>query len=81
MTRDSLFSYQCQACCGRCCYNKRITVNPYEVLRLATNKGVSTDEFIRFYLEKEGPYLNVTAEGNCVFHSGKECGVHADSPS
>ena len=79
MERENPFSYHCQAC-GRCCYNKRIAVNPYEVLRLATNKGVSTNKFIRSYLEKEGPYLRVTTEGDCIFHSGKECGVHADRP-
>lgn len=79
MTRDSVFSYHCKAC-GRCCYNKQIAVNPYEALRLAGNRGMSTGEFVHCYLAKEGPYLRVTDDGNCVFQADKKCSVHADRP-
>ncbi|MEN8190438.1 MAG: YkgJ family cysteine cluster protein, partial [Thermodesulfobacteriota bacterium] len=79
MKRDSVFSYRCMAC-GRCCVNKQIAVNPYEVLRLARSKGVSTGEFISCFLAKDGPYLRVTTDGDCVFYSSKKCSVHADRP-
>lgn len=79
MKRNTPFSYHCNAC-GRCCVNKRIQTNPYEVLRLARNLGMKTGEFARQYLDKEGPYLRVTAEGACIFLNNKGCGVHPDRP-
>ena len=79
MNRNSRFSYHCNAC-GRCCVNKRIQTNPYEVLRLARNLGMKTGEFVQQYLEKEGPYLRVTAESACVFLDNKGCVVHQDRP-
>ena len=79
LNRNSFFSYHCNAC-GRCCFNKRIQINPYEALRLARNLGISTGEFANLYLEREGPYLSVTADGACVFLNGNGCGVHADRP-
>lgn len=79
LKRTSAFSYQCHAC-GRCCHNKRIQTNPYEVLRLSRNRGMSTGAFARRYLELEGPYLRVTADGSCVFLDVKGCSVHADRP-
>jgi len=79
MNRDTTFSYQCNAC-GRCCYNKRIQVNPYEILRLARNQGISAGEFIHQYLESYGPYLRSTPDGACIFLHGKICSVHSDRP-
>jgi len=79
LNRGSSFSYRCNAC-GRCCFNKRIQTNPYEVLRLARNLGISTGEFTLHYLEKEGPYLGIVETGACVFLSEKGCDVHADRP-
>ncbi len=79
MDRNTPFSYRCNAC-GRCCVNKRIQTNPYEVLRLARNLGLKTGEFCRQYLDKEGPYLRVTAEGSCIFLDNKGCSVHQDRP-
>jgi len=79
MDRNSLFSYHCNAC-GRCCVNKRIQTNPYEVLRLARNLGIKTGEFARKHLEREGPYLRVTPESACIFLYNKGCSVHQDRP-
>ncbi len=79
MNRNSPFSYRCNGC-GRCCVNKRIQTNPYEVLRLARNLGMKTGEFVQQYLDKEGPYLRVTAEYTCIFLDNKSCGVHQDRP-
>jgi Fe-S-cluster containining protein len=79
LDRDSAFSYLCNAC-GRCCFNKRIQTNPYEVLRLARKLGMSTSEFMQGYLVSEGPYLQITREGACIFLDGKRCTVHGDQP-
>lgn len=79
LNRSSAFSYRCRLC-GRCCYGKRIQTNPYEILRLSRNCGISTGEFARRYLEMEGPYLRVTDAGACVFLNDKGCSVHADRP-
>ena len=79
LQRNSFFSYTCHQC-SRCCYNKRIQVNPYEVARLARNTGLSTAEFIANYLEPGKPYLDNQSDGACVFLTDQGCGVHADRP-
>lgn len=79
MNRNSPFSYQCNAC-RRCCRNKKIQTNPYEILRLARGHGTSTGEFARQYIDTKGPYLRVNAAGDCVFLSEKGCDVYADRP-
>lgn len=79
MDRDSLFSYRCKAC-GRCCRYKRIQTNPYEILRLSRNRGMSTGDFIGRFLEREGPYLKVREDGTCLFLEKGMCAVHDDRP-
>ena len=79
LIRQSPFSYTCNQC-SRCCYDKRIQVNPYEVARLARNKGLSTTEFIATYLEPGKPYLDNQPDGACVLLTNQGCGVHADRP-
>lgn len=77
--RTSPFTYVCRAC-NRCCYHKAIQVGPYEVLRLARNRSISTTEFLRTYTETGGTILRVQPDGNCVFLTEKGCGVHPDRP-
>jgi hypothetical protein len=48
--RESTFSYSCHSCC-RCCYDKTIRVNPYEVARLAQNQAITTTEFLARYTD------------------------------
>ena len=79
LTRESEFSYTCNQC-SRCCYDKRIQVNPYEVARLARNRGLSTTDLIAQYLEPGKPYLGNQSDGACVFLTRQGCGVHADRP-
>ncbi len=79
LQRTSPFSYTCNQC-SRCCYDKRIQVNPYEVARLARNKGISTTDFIANYLEPGKPYLDNQSDGACVFLTAQGCSVHADRP-
>lgn len=77
--RDSPFSYTCHAC-SRCCHDKIIQLNPYEVARLAQNRGGTTTEFLARYTERNGTALRRTEEGACVFLTPQGCGVHQDRP-
>lgn len=77
--RGSAFSYVCHAC-GRCCHNKIIQLNPYEVARLAQNRGISTTEFLSRYTAANGTALKQQDEGACVFLTSQGCGVHPDRP-
>jgi len=79
LQRNSPFSYTCNQC-SRCCYDKRIQVNPYEVARLARNQGLSTTDLIGTCLEPGKPYLNNQPDGACVLLTDQRCGVHADRP-
>jgi len=79
MKRDSRFSFECNRC-SRCCYNKTIKVNPYEVARLAANRAIDTTVFIREYTVSSGTALRVNTDGSCVFLSSNGCTVHPDRP-
>jgi len=79
MTRATPFSYACGRC-GRCCHGKGISLNPYEVLRLARNRGVTTTEFIARYTDTGGTRLAQRADGSCVFLTTEGCGVRVDRP-
>jgi uncharacterized protein len=78
-TRDSAFSYVCGAC-SRCCYGKRIRVGPYELARLADNRGVTTTRLIERFTAEGGTALAVRPDGGCVFLGERGCTVHADRP-
>ena len=77
--RDSAFSYTCHAC-SRCCHDKIIHLNPYEVARLAQNRGIGTSEFLTQYTDAAGTALKRVEDGACVFLTEHGCGVHADRP-
>lgn len=78
-SRETPFSYRCNAC-SRCCHNKFIQVNPFEIARLASNLGIRPYEFISSYLRDEGPYLKAKPDGACIFLGPKGCKVHGDRP-
>ena len=73
------FSFSC-AQCLRCCRHKKIQVNPYEIARLAANRGLSTTDFIDNFTHDGGTVLNWEDDGACVFLNAKGCGVHPDRP-
>ncbi len=77
-TRESAYAYECRAC-GRCCHDKLIPVNPYEIARLAANRGLSTTELIERFTE-EGVALAVGDDGACLFLGERGCEVHPDRP-
>jgi hypothetical protein len=79
MTRATRFSYGCGRC-GRCCHGKGISLNPYEVLRLARNRGLTTTEFIARFTDTGGTRLAKRSDGACVFLTSEGCGVRPDRP-
>jgi Fe-S-cluster containining protein len=79
LDRRTPFSFSCRRCLA-CCRNKKIQVNPYEITRLARNRGLSTSEFIKRYTTESGMHLTWDAEGRCIFLDAQGCMVHADRP-
>jgi Fe-S-cluster containining protein len=77
--RNSAFSYTCHTC-SRCCYHKIIHLNPYEVARLAQNRGISTTEFVSRYTTFNGTALKQQDDGACIFLTSQGCDVHTDRP-
>jgi len=77
MAADTRFSYRCTRC-NSCCVDKRIQVNPYEIARLARNRGVSTAE-ARDNFTTNGA-LRQQEDGRCIFLGDEGCTVHADRP-
>lgn len=78
-SRKGRFSYTCNRC-NRCCRDKRIQVNPYEVARLARNRGVSTGTLIDRFIDPEQMALRQREDGTCVFLGNEGCTVHEDRP-
>jgi len=77
MGRDTRFSYRCTRC-NSCCVDKRIQVNPYEIARLARNRGVSTAA-ARDAFTADGA-LRQHDDGRCIFLGEQGCTVHPDRP-
>lgn len=78
--RQERFGYVCRRCL-RCCHDKKIQINPYEVARLARNRGVTTTEFrARWTVDGHGTVLSQADGGACVFLGPEGCTVHPDRP-
>jgi Fe-S-cluster containining protein len=78
--RAERFGFACGRC-TQCCRTMRIQINPYEVARLAHNRGVSTSAFReRWTLDGEGAVIARTGGNACVFLGPEGCSVHADRP-
>lgn len=71
------FSYRCTRC-NSCCVDKRIQVNPYEIARLARNRGVSTAAGRDAFTDNGA--LRQQDDGRCIFLGEQGCTVHPDRP-
>lgn len=78
LDRQTPFNFTCKRCL-QCCHSKKIQINPYEVARLARNRGLSTTEFIRRYTVG-GTHLKFNNDDACPFLEKHGCGVHEDRP-
>ncbi len=79
LNRQSTFGFTCNRCL-HCCRHKKIQLNPYEIARLAANRGISTTEFIARHTTCAGTVLQTKPDGTCTFLGANGCGVHADRP-
>jgi uncharacterized protein len=79
LDRHSVFGFSCSRCLA-CCRNKKIQLNPYEIARLADNRGLSTAGLISQYTTSGGAFLRFGQDGACVFLNGQGCSVHSDRP-
>src|SRR3954452_14469833 len=80
VTRTTPFGYICRRC-SRCCQNKHIQLDPYEVARLARARGESTGHFRSAWtVDGLGTHLRQKDDGTCVFLGPQGCEVHADRP-
>jgi Fe-S-cluster containining protein len=78
--RAETFGYVCHRC-RKCCHHQSIQLNPYEVARLARNRGLTTDEFrAAWTVEGAGLHLAQAESGACVFLGDEGCTVHPDRP-
>jgi Fe-S-cluster containining protein len=77
------------ACFNSCCRDKRLSLLPYDVLRLSRALGAGTARFLaeRAVLEIEPgsgwPTLRIVlaGDGRCPFVGTSGCGVYADRPT
>src|SRR6476469_3884424 len=79
LTRVSEFSYECRGC-RRCCYDKAIPVNPYEIARLAEVIGTTTTDVLARFTTTGGAILSIQADGACIFLGERGCTVHDGRP-
>jgi Fe-S-cluster containining protein len=78
--RGEAFGYICGRC-SKCCHDKEIHVNPYEIARLARRIGQTTSAFRSAWTrDGGGTSLRQTESGACVFLGPQGCTVHADRP-
>jgi Fe-S-cluster containining protein len=77
------------ACFNFCCRDKRLTLLPYDVLRLSRALGVPSHRFLDEHAELEiepgsgWPTLRIrlAPDGRCPFVGEKGCGVYPDRPT
>jgi Fe-S-cluster containining protein len=79
LARGTPFSYACQGC-GRCCHDKRITLSPYEIARLAHARGLSTRELLERHTDEGGTVLLFDDVRGCTFLSDGKCTAHEGRP-
>ncbi len=88
------FFFRCYkgiVCFNRCCYDVKLLLTPYDLLRLKKNLRVSTEEFIENYGEvfigevTQLPVISINMnpyDYSCPFLDEKEgCKVYPDRPS
>lgn len=79
LNRHASFGFSCNRCLS-CCRFKKIQLNPYEIARLADNRGLSTTAFIARHTTTGGTVLQSKPDGTCIFLDAHGCAVHPDRP-
>ncbi|MCB2181809.1 MAG: YkgJ family cysteine cluster protein [Desulfobulbaceae bacterium] len=94
LQEDEKFTFSCHpgvTCFTECCRELELALTPYDVLRLRTALGISSQEFLDAYAivecEKEDVFPNVylgmvdDGRASCPFVSPKGCLVYAGRPA
>jgi Fe-S-cluster containining protein len=79
MDRQSGFSYLCLQC-SKCCHNQVIQLSPYDLIRIARAKGISTAHAIAQYTIRRGSILKFEGNGSCVALNDTICTLHSGRP-
>jgi len=76
-------------CFNTCCRNKRLTLYPYDLLRLRRGTGLPSQQVLAEYVQLEldaesgwpAPRLALREDGSCPFVGEVGCGVYEHRPS
>ncbi|HET8540006.1 MAG TPA: YkgJ family cysteine cluster protein [Anaeromyxobacter sp.] len=90
--RGDPLPFRCHAglpCFNSCCRDKRLTLLPYDVVRLSRALGLASGAFLAAHGELEidpasgWPTLRIrlSADGRCPFVRPEGCGVYEDRPT
>jgi hypothetical protein len=90
--RGEPFPFRCHpdlACFNSCCRDKRLTLLPYDVLRLSRALGLRSDAFLARHAALEiepasgWPTVRIALadDGRCPFVRAQGCGVYGDRPT
>lgn len=93
LTEDSIFSFNCHhglSCFNECCGDVNIFLTPYDIIRLKSNLGISSTEFLKKYtispFDENLKYpvvllkMQDNERKNCHFVSPEGCTVYDDRP-
>ena len=77
------------ACFNSCCHNKRLSLLPYDVLRLSRGLSLRSDELLAEHVELEVEVssgwptlrLRLLEDGRCPFVRAEGCGVYPHRPT
>ncbi len=92
LSQGDVLPFRCHAslaCFNSCCRDKRLTLLPYDVLRLSRALGRGTGEFLaergRLEIDPGSGWpmirLDLAADGRCPFVGEAGCGVYRDRPT
>jgi Fe-S-cluster containining protein len=93
LRKDARFRFRCHpqiGCFNRCCRNLNLFILPYDVIRLKSRLGITSDEFLDRHADvvlRSGAHfpdvllrMAENAEKTCPFLTDEGCSVYPDRP-
>ncbi len=93
-TLDSAFKFSCHkdlSCFNICCKHTDMLLTPYDILRMKTRLGLTSEEFLKKYTyvhideASSHPFavlkMNDENEGKCPFVTPEGCSIYEDRPA